>query len=152
MSRLRDDGDWTYHGVWRSASLEEKARIFVEHTVFGSSERAGIPVLRELPGQRWGGFGWGYNGGGPSRVAQAVLADALELSDSGRVGLGPEREDPTFCLLRQDFCWDVTTQLCDEWRMRRGTVLRWVRGWYAEHDIADLPAAAARLSPASPHG
>ncbi len=37
--------------------------------------------------------------------------------------------------------------MCDEFRLRRGAVLRWVRGWYAEQQITDLPAAVATLPP-----
>ena len=109
-----------------------------------------VAILRELPAPSSGDFGWGYNGSGLNWAAKAVLADALKLSDPGRIGIGPGREDSTLSLLRQDFCWDVTTQLCDELRMRRGSVLRWVRGWYAEHGIADLPAAAVQPPPANP--
>ena len=49
--------------------------------------------------------------------------------------------------LRVDFCCDVLRHLCEEWRLSRGTVLRWVRGWYAEHGITALPQAVAQLPP-----
>ena len=60
-------------------------------------------------------------------------------------------QDATFIALRVDFCWDVRSQLCEEWRLRRGAVLRWVRGWYAERGITALPQAVAQLPPIDPH-
>ena len=64
-----------------------------------------VAILRELPAPSSGDFGWGYNGSGLNWAAKAVLADALKLSDPGRIGIGPGREDSTLSLLRQDFCW-----------------------------------------------
>jgi hypothetical protein len=75
-------------------------------------------------------FGWGYNGGGTSAAAELLLGDATG-------------EQPSFDL-REAFCEDILTQLCDEWRLSRGAVLRWVRGWYTERgEDALMPAAAA---------
>jgi hypothetical protein len=138
--------DWTYHGTWDQGGVDDRARIAVEHTAFGPTERATAMVLRELAAAP-GGFGWGCNGGGPARAAAAVLDDALELGGLGSSGIFP---DHTLDRLRYDFCWDVMSQMCDEWRLRRGAVLRWVRGWYAEHGITNLPRAAAGLPSADP--
>lgn len=104
-------------------------------------------------GQAGGGFNWGYNGTGPLRAAAAILADALSLGDPADCGMDPfsPRPDTILITLRGDFTWDVTSQLCEEWRLRRGAVLRWVRGWYAEHGITGIPAAAAQLPPISPY-
>jgi len=137
--------DWTYHGTLDRAN--NRARITVEQTVFGPTERATARVLRELAPPA-GGFGWGYNGGGPARAAAAVLDDALELGGLGNSG---SFQDRTLDHLRYDFCWDVMSQMCDEWRLRRGAVLRWARGWYAEHGITSLPRAVAGLPSADPH-
>jgi len=75
-------------------------------------------------------FGWGYNGGGTSAAAELILGDATG-------------EQPSFDL-REAFCEDILMQLCDNWRLSRGAVLRWVRGWYTEHDKdALMPAPVA---------
>ena len=49
--------------------------------------------------------------------------------------------------LRNDFTFDVMSQLGDEWRLRRGAVFRWVRGWYVEHDL-DRPPRTVLSPPA----
>jgi hypothetical protein len=49
--------------------------------------------------------------------------------------------------LREDFCIDVLSQFCDEWRLGRDAVLRWARGWYVQRGIAELPAALRELPP-----
>jgi hypothetical protein len=64
-----------------------------------------------------GGFGWGYNGGGTSRAAAVILADALNLGDPVKCGM--------LVRLREAFCLDVLSQMCKEFRLRRGAVLRW---------------------------
>jgi hypothetical protein len=46
----------------------------------------------------------------------------------------------------------VLSQFCDEFRIRRGAVLRWVRGWCAERGIDKLPVAVRRLPPISRMG
>jgi hypothetical protein len=75
-------------------------------------------------------FGWGYNGGGASAAAELILGDATG-------------EQPSFDL-REAFCEDILTQLCDDWRLSRGAVLRWARGWYTEHsENAPMPADVA---------
>lgn len=139
--------DWTYHGTWPKGAADDGARITVEQTVFGPTERAETAVLRTLP-VPLGGFGWGYNGGSPARAAGAILDDALDLGVVDSNGLF---EDRTLARLRSDFCWDVLTQMADEWRLRRSAVLRWVRGWYTEHGIMSLPRAVAELAPADPY-
>lgn len=145
--------DWAYHGTGPLMSADDRAHIRVEDVVFGTTERRGVAVLRELAEPPGGGFNWGYNGTGPLRAAAAILADALGLGDPADCGMDPSspRPDATLIALRGDFTWDVTSQLCEEWRLRRGAVLRWARGWYAEHGITSLPAAAAQLPPASPY-
>ena len=86
------------------------------------------------------------------------VADRHRVTGAGihvPAGYDPDPFSPwphtTLTTLRGDFTWDVTSQLCEEWRLRRGAVLRWVRDWYAEHGITGLPAAAAQLPPISPH-
>src|SRR5262249_37437547 len=88
--------DWTYHGTWDRS--DDRARIAVEQTVFGPTERATGRVLRELAAPP-GGFAWGYNGGGPARAAAAVLDDALELGGLGSSGIF---QDHTLDRLRYD--------------------------------------------------
>jgi hypothetical protein len=148
----RSLGDWTYHGIGPLTAADDGAHILVEVTEFGPTERQKITVLRELAEPPYG-FHWGYNGGGPGRAAAAILADALSLGDPDTCGIGTAASplNTTLGELRFDFCWDVLTQFCAEWRMRRGAILRWVRGWYAEHGFIDLPQAAVQLPPAYPH-
>jgi hypothetical protein len=117
------------------------SRIFVEESKKGPTERVTAKMLGELMQGRDSDaplsglyFGWGYNGTGTSAAARAILADAM--------GIEPSDD------LREGFAADVLTYLCDEWRLRRGAVLRWVRGWYAEHNISSLPPAVADLPPA----
>lgn len=143
--------DWAYHGIGPTGSADGAAHIVVEDTVFGLTERKGIPVLRELATPAYGGFSWGYAGGGPARAAAAVLADALGLGDPDSCGLGALRPGDVLTRLSIDFCWDVMIQLCDEWRLRRGAILRWIRGWYAEQGIPNLPPAAVQLPPCDPY-
>ena len=131
---LREDR--VYHGI---KSADGKARILVEYVVFGLTERGGAEVVRELH-PAYDVFSWGYNGGGPAEAGRAVLADALEVADPDCFGE-----------LRGDFCFDIVTQLPAEWRLRRGAVLRWVRGWCAEHDVTRLPHAVTQPPPANPY-
>jgi hypothetical protein len=145
--------DWTYHGVYRLDD-NDRAHILVEQIAFGPTERQGVAVLREIPEPQHGGFLWGYVGGSPTRAAEAILADALDLPDLSTLDDAhvPGRDrDRTSIRLRNDFCIDVLSQLCHEWRLRRGAVLRWVRGWYAEHGITNVPLAAIRLPAIDPH-
>ncbi|MFP8886774.1 DUF6166 domain-containing protein [Streptomyces mangrovi] len=148
--------DCTYHGIQdgpeSNGNGEEKwqpARILVEKPEFGPTQRANVRVLRELPEPEDSGFGWGYNGGGTSAAAAAILADALGLGDPDTCGIGyaayPENE--VLAQLREDFCDDVLSQLCDQWRLRRSIILRWSRAWYLQRGIEELPAALRELPP-----
>ncbi|WP_030390781.1 hypothetical protein [Streptomyces sp. NRRL S-241] len=148
--------DWTYHGIQdgpeSNRSDEEgwqPARILVEEVEFGPTERQGVKVLRELAEAEHGGFGWGYNGGGTSAAAAVILADALDLGDPDKCGIGYAAypEDEVLVELREDFCDDVLSQLCDQWRLRRGVVLRWSLSWYLQRGIDELPAALRELPP-----
>jgi hypothetical protein len=149
--------DCTYHGIQYGPETdrddEEKwrpARILVEKPEFGPTERQyGVTVLRELGEPKAGGFGWGYNGGGTSAAAAAILADALGLGDPEKcgIGYGAYPVDEVLEQLREDFCDDVLSQLCDQWRLRRGVVLRWSLAWYLQRGIHELPAALRALPP-----
>ncbi len=48
-------------------------------------------------------------------------------------------DDPVWVGLRNDFSADMLSQLCPEWRLRRGAILRWARGWYTEQDLTSIP-------------
>lgn len=139
--------DRTYHGIpAQHDNVEEGVppRILVESAEPGPTERQNAKIFRELAASEdSGGFGWGYNGGGTSQAAAAVLADAMNV-DIELIEF-PGGTDQLLCRLREDFCEDVMSQLCDEWRLRRGAVLRWVRGWYAQYDLSELPTAVVEL-------
>ncbi|MCX4734379.1 hypothetical protein [Streptomyces sp. NBC_01363] len=147
--------DCTYHGIQdgpetvRGDGEEwQPARILVETPEFGPTERQTLTVLRELPEPEGGGFGWGYNGAGTSNAAAVILADALGLGDPDACGISfLSDEDKTLGALREDFCDDVLSQCCDQWRLRRGVILRWARAWYLQQGITDLPAALHALPP-----
>lgn len=130
-------GDWTYHGKYREPGNEASAQLLVEQVDLGpAAEREGA-VLREIKPPADGGFLWGYTGGSAARVAEALLADALELPRLqvlGSTDLGPGL-DRLWLQIRNDFIEEVISQQCSEWRMRRSALLRWVRGWYAGHGI-----------------
>lgn len=141
MNMPMRSADVTYHGIQDDEQVNAtfSGRIFVEQSKTGPTERETAKTLWELVqgrGTGWSGlqFGWGYNGTGTSAAARAILADAM----------GVEPSDD----LREDFAADVLTYLCDEWQLRQGAVLRWVRGWYAEHGISPLPSSVANLPPA----
>ena len=141
-------GDWTYHGIDGVVSGDDEARILVEEVEWGPTEREDVTVLRELvPQPDEGGFLWGYTGGGPTRAAAAILADALNLPGPGPGEFHGTRwqDDRIWISLRNDFCVDVLSQLCHEWRLRRGVILRWIRGWYAEQALTSIPQAAIDL-------
>src|SRR5258707_983126 len=106
MSAASQVLDVTYHGVQHDERVNAtvEARILVEPSKSGPTERIGVPVLRELASgqdETWSAFmfGWGYNGHGTSAAAHAILSDAM----------GAEPSDE----LREDFAADVLTQLCD---------------------------------------
>jgi hypothetical protein len=147
----RDD-DRTYHGLPHQQTDDGgwgPRHLQIELTAFGPTERETVTVLRTEHELDAGGFGWGYNGGGTSRAAAVILADALDLGDpvAGGIALSSYPEDETFVQLREAFCEDVLSQMCDEFRLRRGAVLRWARGWYAQQGITHVPAAVASLPP-----
>ena len=81
------DEDCTYHGVQNATGAEN--RIEVELSEYGPTERMGVVALRPLRlSGAWASYsmGWGYNGGGTSAAAVAILSDALghEPSDELR--------------------------------------------------------------------
>ncbi|MEF2529757.1 hypothetical protein [Streptomyces sp. CS62] len=45
----------------------------------------------------------------------------------------------------------MLSQFCDEWRLRRGVVLRWARAWYLQRGITDLLAALQQFPPLHGH-
>jgi hypothetical protein len=149
--------DRTYHGVQdgpESGKGDEEdwqpARILVEKPEDGPTQRKRVKVLRVLaPQDDDAGFGWGYNGHGTSRAAAAILADALDLGDPDKCGISLTAypQDEILVQLREDFCIDVLSQLCDQWRLRHGAIVRWARGWYLQRGITDLPAAVRQLPP-----
>lgn len=156
-------GDWAYHGTYQKNGDRKTARIFVvpadvtqplfeKFGTAGGSRDTPDDALRELSAE--GGFLWGYAGDSPARTAEAVLADALELPDLNglrrQVSRG-NQADSEQSLLRRDFVYDVVSQLGYEWRLRRGTILRWVRGWYAEHGLDGVPDAVLNCPPADLH-
>ena len=148
---LYKDQDRTYHGIQQYESAHDDqewqpARLQVEQAEFGPTGHKDVTVLRRFDVPEDSGSGWGYNGGGTSHTAAAILADALDVDDDW-FGVSGDPLNETDKQLREDFCEDVLSQMCDEFRLRRGAVLRWVRGWYAEQQITDLPAAVATLPP-----
>ncbi|MFE0250314.1 hypothetical protein [Streptomyces sp. NPDC059010] len=85
-----------------------------------------------------------------------MLADALDL-DSGGSGIDFERdtgqpENQVLGRLCEDFCTDVLSQLCDEWRHRPGVILRWRRAWYPHYGMDQLPPILRHLPPIRPAG
>lgn len=133
------EDDRTYHGITDDET--GSSLIEIELAEFGPTERTGVYVLRTMRSSEAVGsnsFGWGYNGGGTSAAAQEILADAL--------GEAPSWE------LREDFCEDVLSQMTDEWRLRRGAILRWVRGWYAVRPNEVLPVMIEQLPPVDRRG
>ncbi|MFB6838524.1 DUF6166 domain-containing protein [Streptomyces sp. NPDC056361] len=143
----------TYHGIQQGPESEGEwhpARILVEEPDFGPTERQyGVTVLRELAEPEHGGFGWGYNGGGTSAAAAAILADALDSGDPDKCGIGCASypEDQVLADLREDFCDEALSQFYDRWRLRRSVILRWARTWYLQRGIGELPAALRELPP-----
>jgi hypothetical protein len=142
-----EDSDRTYHGTKAARDDEPEwgpVRIIVECPEVGPTEREDVKVPRELRPPSHKGFGWGYNGHGTSYAAAAILADALNVEQAK---FAAATVDDLDWQLREDFCTDVLATMCGEWRLRRGAVLRWLRGWYAQHEISELPAAVATLPP-----
>ncbi|MFD5348965.1 hypothetical protein ACFWJY_35775 [Streptomyces anulatus] len=149
--------DCTYHGIQVGPETRSNdddmewrpVRIVVETPEFGPTQRETLTVLRELTEPEGGEFDWGFNGTGTSNAAAVILADALGLGDPEECGISflSVEEDKTLGVLREDFCDDVLSQCCDEWRLRRGAVLRWARAWYLQQGNTDLPAALQELPP-----
>jgi hypothetical protein len=134
--------EWTYHGArltewpWRA--------LHVEEPTFGTTERKAPKVLRSL---RADDVGWGYNGTGTSNAASRILADALELGDPGKAGMGllANEYNEVLYKLSEDFCDEVLTQMATEWWLSRTAVLRWALGWYSQLEIRPMPAVLRRL-------
>ncbi|RPK23532.1 hypothetical protein EES37_37895 [Streptomyces sp. ADI91-18] len=142
--------DRSYHGVPRSKGVT--ARLLVETPEDGPTQRRNVQVLRELRAkdeQSLGGFGWGYDGSGTSRAAAAILADALDLGDPEKAGISFTGwpQDNTLIRLREDFCVEMLSQFCDEWRLRRSVIVRWAHSWFIQRGITELPNALRDLPP-----
>ncbi|MEU4955013.1 DUF6166 domain-containing protein [Streptomyces lavendulae] len=142
--------DRTYHGIPRTKG--QTARLLVESPEDGPTQRLKLTVLRELRAkdeEQLGGFGWGYNGSGTSRAAAAILADALDLGDPIKAGISfcEWPQDDILIRLREDFCIEVLSQFCDEWRLRRGVIVRWAHSWFIQRGITELPGAVRDLPP-----
>lgn len=135
------DADRTYHGTHNDASddADQWFRLVVELSEYGPTQRKSSYQLRQLKPPRGTGFGWGYNGGGTSRTAEAILRDALDLDQSEKLSVE----------MREDFCEDVVAHFTDEFLIRRGAVVRWVRGWAAGRNDIDLPAVVTNPPPVS---
>lgn len=116
--------DRCYHGV-------SSREIVVE--LFAAKADDPEVIGRLVPNGPAGEFNWGYIGTGPNTAGKAILSDALGSEPTQR--------------LWQDFADDVLSQCAAEFRLRRGAVLRWVRGWAAQHNITSLPDVLANLPP-----
>ncbi|MET9347769.1 DUF6166 domain-containing protein [Streptomyces termitum] len=141
--------DRIYHGVPSARDDDGQPRILVEKRKLGPTERqVDDLVLYELTlrdAAALGGFNWGYSGSGPARAANAILADALDLGTPWTCGFEGSTIDPVLQELSADFASDVLVQCCSQWRLSRPSVLRWCRGWYAQHGVDDLPTALRDL-------
>lgn len=137
MRRTKQRGDLTYHGylVRTDRYVTEPCRIEVELTSM-EGFRKKPEMLKRLLIPEDGAFNWGYDGHGPYRAAEAVLSDALEQEELDK-------------RLVRAFACDFLTQVTGEWRIRRGMVLRWVRGWCAEND-EPVPIGVGKNVPADP--
>lgn len=144
-SRWRYDEDRSYHGY---KTAEYVSHLVVELSEFGPTERKTPYEIRQLRSDI-GDFGCGYNGTGTSATADTILRDALNFDPFDQ--LEPEEWNEQFSDIREDFCEDVAAHFTREFIIRRGAVLRWVRGWAAERDVRDLPPAIADLPPISRH-
>jgi Family of unknown function (DUF6166) len=138
-SRWAYDEDRTYHGTNRDdGEPDEWFRLVAELSEFGPTEREAPYQLRELVSEI-SDLGWGYNGTGTSATADAILRDALNLAPT----------DDLPVELREDFCEDIVAHFPEEFIIRRGAVLRWVRGWAAGRGVTDLPAVVTDPPPIS---
>ena len=128
------EDDRVYHGIMHDNVPGKRPQILVELAEFGPTERAHPIVIRELhPVVANYSFGWGHIGGGPNATAEVILRDAL--------GEAPFRP------LQLDFCEDVVSLLGSTFYLRRGAVLRWVRGWMAGENTPVAPESTVRLPP-----
>jgi hypothetical protein len=126
--------DRVYHGWWTEAPGVGDRVISVEAPQRDYWEGNAVRELGRLGSHAQ--FHWGYDGGGPMEAAELILCDALGVTDAAGK-------------MRSDFANDFTEIFAPEWRLRRGAVLRWVRGWSAEHKVrpeATVPGARARLT------
>lgn len=116
--------DRTYHGMGA-----EGGHIKVESYGGGPTQRLNIQVLYLLENfdQHYGPhrFWWGYTGGSAHDTARAILCDALGKTDPVAV---PKE-------IQQAFCQDVIAHLDDEFHLNRMALVRWTRGWCAEHGV-----------------
>ncbi|MEV0649889.1 hypothetical protein AB0I28_32000 [Phytomonospora sp. NPDC050363] len=129
--------DRVYHGI--NSSTPGPARLLVEEPADGPTQRQDITVFGEL---RDGyGLSWGHVGSGPQRTAALVLADALGLG--GEVTIAAQhplwQANSFLARLRSDFAGDFLVHAAAEWRLPRGAVLRWVRGWWAQFGQGEPP-------------
>lgn len=135
----RVTGRWARRGALAEDSDEwHPSRVLVEVPASGPTAREKTEVLRLLSPPEECDFGWGYNGHGTSHTAAAVLADALDV-DIETIAFVGSRPDKTLADLREDFCAEVLTDLCDEWRLNRRAILRWTVGWYAKYGLTKAP-------------
>ena len=122
--------DRCYHGIDGS----ENTRIFVERPAFKGGDGKVVEELKPLDPRVT--FSWGYLGSGPNASARAILKDALGDEPSDRVRLA--------------FTEDFLAHCGKEFKFRRGAILRWARGLYAQMGRpgeADVPAVLAMLPP-----
>ncbi len=132
MSQQERYRDHCYHGVYEFA--KRYSGIVVERCEYGPTEREiNLTILRRLPEDDGPEpyYTWGYIGDGPRDTAAGILTDAL--------GEPPSEE------MMVAFTQDVVSQLPVEFRMSRGAVLRWARGWAAQVRLKQLPAALVDL-------
>lgn len=120
----------TYHGLPARNEIDG-GRIVVEPFGGGPTQREAADLLYELvnPYGNYGphNFWWGYSGSNPHETADVILTDAVP---------GQLSAD-----LIHDFVVDVVAHLDTEWHLNRGMIVRWVRGWHAEHDPPATTAA-----------
>lgn len=134
------DEDRCYHGVQGDPDInkERVSRIFVELAEWGPTERQEPVVLRELqPLDSTVSFRWNYLGNGPTAAAEAILNDAL--------GFEPDRP------LRNAFIEDFIAHCSNDFRLRRGAILRWARGLLEQKGVPteQLPPVLGNLPPTS---
>lgn len=141
-----------YHGLHEKQTDGQHEwsvpRIFVEEPKNGPTQRmVDDLVLYELDASGGIDPNWGYAGSGAVRTASLVLADALGYVSPEQAGMraGAEDRDRTLTALRDAFFRDFIVHIGAEWRLSRGGILRWARGWYSQNQITDVPAAVSDL-------